>query len=113
MMHDSGHLAYIETAIYGTNFCHSLYKAVKALVKNVVRFSFVTLFSKLVLILGKLLVVAAALGLVTSVLGFYLHRRCCARAPPTAGDSIELTEDEARPRRRRRRERKYAQLQKT
>ena len=58
-----GHLAYIETAIYGTNFCHSLYKAVKALVKNVVRFSFVTLFSKLVLILGKLLVVAAALGL--------------------------------------------------
>ena len=40
-----------------------------------------------------LLVVAAALGLVTSVLGFYLHRRCCARAPPTAGEAIELTED--------------------
>ena len=59
-----------------------------------------------------LLVVAAALGLVTSVLGFYLHRRCCARAPP-AGDAIELTEDSERPRRRRRRERKYAQLQKT
>ena len=60
-----------------------------------------------------LLVVAAALGLVTSVLGFYLHRRCCARAPPTAGEAIELTEDSERPRRRRRRERKYAQLQKT
>jgi hypothetical protein len=63
-----------------------------------------------------LLVVAAALGLVTSVLGFYLHRRCCARAPPTAGEAIELTEDSERPRRRRRRDRAprtYAQLQKT
>jgi hypothetical protein len=36
-----------------------------------------------------------------------------ARAPPTAGEAIELTEDSERPRRRRRRERKYAQLQKT
>ena len=58
-----GHLVYIETAIYGTNFCHSLYKSVKALALNAVRFSFVTLFSKLILLLGKLLVVAAAVAL--------------------------------------------------
>ncbi len=58
-----GHLAYIETAIYGNNFCHSLFKAVQALARNAVRFSFVALFSKLVLTLGKLIVVAASLGL--------------------------------------------------
>ena len=58
-----GHLAYIETAIYGNNFCHALFKAVKALARNVVRFSFVALFSKLVLTLGKILVVVSAVGL--------------------------------------------------
>ena len=58
-----GHLAYIETAIYGNNFCHSVYKAVQALARNAVRFSFVALFSKLVLTLGKVIVVAVALGL--------------------------------------------------
>ena len=56
-----GHIAYIETAIYGTNFCRSVVKAFIRLVKNVVRFSFVTLFSKLVLLLGKLLVLAGAI----------------------------------------------------
>lgn len=58
-----GHLAYIETAIYGNNFCHGLYKAVQALARNAVRFSFVALFSKLVLTLGKVIVVASSLGL--------------------------------------------------
>ena len=58
-----GHLAYIETAIYGNNFCHALYKAVKALARNIIRFSFVTAFSKLVLTLGKILVVVVAVGL--------------------------------------------------
>ena len=55
-----GHLAYIETAIYGTGFCRSVVKAFIRLVKNVIRFSFVTLFSKLVLLLGKLLVIFGA-----------------------------------------------------
>ena len=32
-----GHLAYIETAIYGTNFCRSLLKAFKRLIKNAIR----------------------------------------------------------------------------
>ena len=49
-----------ETAIYGTNFCRSVVKAFIRLVKNVIRFSFVTLFSKLVLLLGKLLTVGGA-----------------------------------------------------
>jgi hypothetical protein len=57
-----GHLAFIEVAIWGKTFCGGLLTAVKLLAKNVVRFSFVTLFSKLVLILGKLLIVASALG---------------------------------------------------
>ena len=58
-----GHLAYIETAIYGNNFCHALFKAVKALARNIVRFSFVTAFSKLILTLGKVLIVVGAVGL--------------------------------------------------
>ena len=56
-----GHLAYIETAIYGTNFCRSLVKAFMRLIKNVVRFAFVTLFAKLVLTLGKVLVIVASI----------------------------------------------------
>lgn len=56
-----GHLAYIEVAIWGKNFCGGLLTAVKLLAKNVVRFSFVTLFSKLVLILGKILIVVSSL----------------------------------------------------
>ena len=55
-----GQLAYIETAIYGTNFCRSLLKAFIRLVKNVVRFAFVTLFSKLVLFLGKIGVIVSS-----------------------------------------------------
>lgn len=55
-----GHLAYIETAIYGTAFCRSLLKAFVRLVKNVIRFAFVTLFSKLVLFLGKIGVIIAS-----------------------------------------------------
>ena len=58
-----GHLAYIEVAIWGKSFCGGLLSAVKLLAKNVVRFSFVTLFSKLVLILGRVLIVAASVGL--------------------------------------------------
>ena len=57
-----GHLAYIEVAIWGKTFCGSLLTAVKLLAKNVVRFSFVTLFSKLVLILGKILILVSAVG---------------------------------------------------
>lgn len=57
-----GHLAYIEVAIWGKTFCSGLLTAVKLLAKNIVRFSFVTLFSKLVLILGKILIVVSALG---------------------------------------------------
>lgn len=59
-----GHLAYIETAIYGTNFCRSLIKAFKRLIKNAIRFAFVTLFSKLVIMLGKVLVIIGSLWLV-------------------------------------------------
>jgi len=58
-----GQLAYIETAIYGTHFCRSLLKAFVRLVKNVVRFAFVTLFSKLVLFLGKVGVVVVSVWL--------------------------------------------------
>lgn len=65
-----GHLAYIEVAIWGKTFCGGLLTAVKLLAKNVVRFSFVTLFSKLVLILGKILIVVAALGLSYLMLPF-------------------------------------------
>ena len=66
-----GHLAYIETAIYGNNFCHSVYKAVQALARNAVRFSFVAVFSKLVLTLGKAIVVAVALGLAHVLMDYF------------------------------------------
>ena len=52
--------SYIQTAIYGTSFCRSVVKAFVRLLKNVVRFSFVTLFSKLVLIIGILMTVGGA-----------------------------------------------------
>ena len=52
-----GCLAFIQTSIYGSSFCPSLWKAFKRLLKNVVRFSFVTLFSKFALLLGKVGVV--------------------------------------------------------
>ena len=55
-----GHLAYIETAIYGSNFCRSILRAFIRLVKNIVRFVFVTLFAKLVLFLGKVLIIVAS-----------------------------------------------------
>lgn len=48
-----GHVAYIETAVYGKNFCSSLLRAFKRLIRNAIRFSFVTLFSKLVIFLGS------------------------------------------------------------
>lgn len=66
-----GHLAYIEVAIWGKTFCGGLLTAVKLLAKNVVRFSFVTLFSKLVLILGKLLIVVSALGVSYVLLPYF------------------------------------------
>jgi hypothetical protein len=65
-----GHIAYIETAIYGTNFCRSVVKAFIRLVKNVIRFSFVTLFSKLVLLLGKLLTIGGAVWLAILSIAF-------------------------------------------
>jgi hypothetical protein len=58
-----GHLVYVETAIYGTNFCRSLIKAFRRLVKNIIRFSFVVLFAKLVIFLGKVRRVACRGGL--------------------------------------------------
>jgi hypothetical protein len=67
-----GHIAYIETAIYGTNFCKSVVKAFIRLVKNVIRFSFVTLFSKLVLILGKLLTICGAVWVAVFSIA-YIH----------------------------------------
>eukprot|EP01043_Picozoa_sp_COSAG02_P026289 COSAG02_NODE_1510_length_12225_cov_3.918770_5_plen_314_part_00 len=66
-----GHLAYIEVAIWGKTFCGGLLTAVKLLAKNIVRFSFVTLFSKLVLILGKLLIVVSALGVSYVLLPYF------------------------------------------
>eukprot|EP01052_Picozoa_sp_SAG31_P005039 SAG31_NODE_216_length_20053_cov_9.223815_8_plen_299_part_00 len=59
-----GHVAYIETAVYGKNFCSSLLRAFKRLIRNAIRFSFVTLFSKLVIFLGKLLAILGAIWLV-------------------------------------------------
>lgn len=55
-----GHLVYVETSIYGTNFCTSLAKATSLLVRNAVRFSFLTAFAKLVLVLGRFLMVVTA-----------------------------------------------------
>lgn len=69
-----GHIAYIETAIYGTNFCQSVVKAFIRLVKNVVRFSFVTIFSKLVLLLGKLVTICGAVWVaIFSIAFIYPH----------------------------------------
>ena len=40
-----GKLAYIECAIYGVNFCTGIYSASKRLIKNMVRFSFLSVCS--------------------------------------------------------------------
>ena len=52
-----GSLAYIEVAIYNVSFCKGIVTASKRLLTNIVRFSFVTVFSKVVVFLGKVLVV--------------------------------------------------------
>ena len=64
-----GNMAYIQTAIYGHNFCHSIVRAFIRLIKNIIRFSFVTLFAKLVLLMGKLGVTGA---------GVYVSMLCIA-----------------------------------
>jgi hypothetical protein len=53
-----GKLAYIECAIYGVNFCTGIYSASKRLIKNMVRFSFLSVFAHITIFLGKCLVVA-------------------------------------------------------
>ena len=64
-----GNMAYIQTAIYGHNFCHSIVRAFIRLIKNIIRFSSVTLFAKLVLLMGKLGVTGA---------GVYVSMLCIA-----------------------------------
>jgi len=54
-----GRLAYIECAIYGCNFCTGIYKASKRLLKNIVRFAFLSVFAHLMVFLGKVGVVVA------------------------------------------------------
>ena len=53
----------------GHNFCHSIVRAFIRLIKNIIRFSFVTLFAKLVLLMGKLGVTGA---------GVYVSMLCIA-----------------------------------
>ena len=53
-----GKLAYIECAIYGVNFCTGIYSASKRLIKNMVRFSFLSVFAHLMIFMGKAGVVA-------------------------------------------------------
>ena len=48
-----GKLAYIECAIYGVNFCTGIYSASKRLIKNMVRFSFLSVFAHLMIFMGK------------------------------------------------------------
>eukprot|EP01048_Picozoa_sp_COSAG05_P034383 COSAG05_NODE_14343_length_399_cov_1.376667_1_plen_133_part_11 len=48
-----GKLAFIECAIYGGNFCTGIYKASKRLLKNIVRFSFLSVFAHIMIFLGK------------------------------------------------------------
>eukprot|EP01048_Picozoa_sp_COSAG05_P014679 COSAG05_NODE_1683_length_4285_cov_2.403727_3_plen_844_part_00 len=48
-----GKLAFIECAIYGGNFCTGIYKASKRLLKNIVRFSFLSAFAHIMIFLGK------------------------------------------------------------
>lgn len=82
-----GHLAYIETAIYGNNFCHALFKAVKALATNAVRFSFVALFSQLVLTLGKVAVVVVSLCISNLLLDYF-------KSPTSSVDCATIGETE-------------------
>jgi len=63
-----GKLAYIECAIYGVNFCTGVYSAAKRLIKNVVRFSFLSVFAHLMIFLGKLGVVAGTVLICEAVM---------------------------------------------
>lgn len=53
-----GKLAYIEVAIYGVNFCTGIYNASKRLLKNIIRFSFLSVFAHIMIFLGKCGVIA-------------------------------------------------------
>jgi hypothetical protein len=63
-----GKLAYIECAIYGVNFCTGVYSASKRLIKNMVRFSFLSVFAHLMIFLGKLGVVAGTVLICETVM---------------------------------------------
>jgi choline transporter-like protein 2/4/5 len=52
-----GKLAYIEVAIYGVNFCTGIYNASKRLLKNILRFAFLSVFAHLMVFLGKVAVI--------------------------------------------------------
>ena len=52
-----GKLAFIECAIYGCNFCSGISKAASRLLKNIIRFSFLSLFAHIMVFLGKVGVV--------------------------------------------------------
>ena len=76
-----GKLAYIECAIYGVNFCTGIYSASKRLIKNMVRFSFLSVFAHLMIFLGKLGVVAGTVFICEMMMN---ENRDAALNPPYA-----------------------------
>ena len=63
-----GKLAYIECAIYGVNFCTGIYSASKRLLKNILRFSFLSVFAHIMIFLGKLGVVAVTVFICNGII---------------------------------------------
>jgi len=54
--------AYIQTAIFGSNFCSSAKKAFFLILRNIARIGAVTLVSEFVIIIGKVFIMAMTGG---------------------------------------------------
>lgn len=77
-----GKLAYIEIAIYGMNFCTGIYSASKRLIKNMVRFSFLSVFAHLMIFMGKVGVVVGTVFICEMIMT--QERETTAINPPYA-----------------------------
>ena len=81
-----GHLAYIEVAIYGKNFCSAVIRASKRLLKNMVRFTFVTFFAKLLILMGKAGII---IGTCMSIMWYATVRDCLIEAAEASAESAK------------------------